>query len=80
VSDANRGHQLYIYLDLHIYLLLQARSPISNGISVNRMHCCLQLFGSPSNGAKLHREGTGSTFNDRMDVDRGLMREQSFIQ
>jgi hypothetical protein len=33
------------------YLKLQARSPICNGISVNRMHCCLQLFGSPTHGA-----------------------------
>jgi hypothetical protein len=33
------------------HLLLQARYPIPNGISVNRMHCCQQLFGSPTNGA-----------------------------
>jgi hypothetical protein len=56
---------LYIYTctskfqHTHVY---QNRYPIPNGISVNRMHCCLQLFGSPTNGAisrgGLLRKGT----------------------
>jgi hypothetical protein len=52
----NRGYQLYIYLHI-VYFKLEISDPQWN-IGQSNALLPIQLFSSPSNGAKLHREGT----------------------